>query len=313
MVYVTAPQANLRDRVAALYNKTGLVHNGEKVTVLERSKRFVKVRDARGEEGWIEERYIVGPQVFAQFQMMAKANANTPVQAHGVTRASLNIHLSPGRDTDHLYQLKEGDKVEILKRATAEKPISAALPVRPALPRVKDIKEKKNDEAPTVPLEDWSLIRDGQGHVGWVLARMVDVDIPLDVAQYAEGQRIVGYSVLNQVKDGANQVNQYLVLLTEPKDGLPFDYNQVRIFTWNLKRHRYETAYREHDLFGVFPVTSSTEDFGKEGVLPTFSLRVKDDQGNVVERKYKLNGPIVRRVLAPGEQAQPRPAKRKVR
>jgi len=29
---------------------------------------------------------------------------------------------------------------------------------------------------------------------------------------------------------------------------------------------------------------------------------VKDDDGNVTERKYKLKNPIVRRVLAPGEQ-----------
>jgi hypothetical protein len=28
---------------------------------------------------------------------------------------------------------------------------------------------------------------------------------------------------------------------------------------------------------------------------------VKEDAGNVGERKYKLNTPIVRRVLAPGE------------
>jgi hypothetical protein len=33
-----------------------------------------------------------------------------------------------------------------------------------------------------------------------------------------------------------------------------------------------------------------------------FVVRVKDDAGNVSERKYKLNTPIVRRVLAPGEQ-----------
>jgi hypothetical protein len=29
---------------------------------------------------------------------------------------------------------------------------------------------------------------------------------------------------------------------------------------------------------------------------------VKDDSGNVSQRKYKLNSPIVRRVLAPGEE-----------
>ena len=45
---------------------------------------------------------------------------------------------------------------------------------------------------------------------------------------------------------------------------------------------------------------------------------LKDDSGKVSERKYKLNTPIVRRVLAPGEQkeaprAAPRPASKRRR
>jgi hypothetical protein len=90
-------------------------------------------------------------------------------------------------------------------------------------------------------------------------------------------------------------------VLTDPHDGLPFDYDQVRVFTWNVKKHRYETAYREHHLDGVLPVTVTKEDFDKEGTLPVFILQVKDDSGSVHERKYKLNTPIVRRVLGPGE------------
>ena len=85
-------------------------------------------------------------------------------------------------------------------------------------------------------MEDWWLIRDPDRRVGWVLARMVDLDVPLEIAQYAEGQRTVAFFVLNQVTDGDKKVPQYLVVLTEPKDGLPFDYNQVRVFTWNVKR-----------------------------------------------------------------------------
>jgi hypothetical protein len=84
---------------------------------------------------------------------------------------------------------------------------------------------------------------------------------------------------------------------------MPFDFNQIRVFTWNVKRHRYETAYRER-MEGVLPVTISQENFDKEGLLPVFVIRVKDDSGNVTERKYKLNTPIVRRVLAPGEEPQ---------
>jgi len=143
---------------------------------------------------------------------------------------------------------------------------------------------------------------------------MVDLDVPLEIAQYAEGQRFVGFFVLNEVQDGDQKVPQYLALLSEPKDGQPFDYDKVHVFTWNVKRHRYETAYRERNLNGVLPVTVTHEDFGKEGTLPAFILRVKDDAGNVVERKYKLNTPIVRRVLAPGEApAKPVAGKRKKR
>ena len=46
----------------------------------------------------------------------------------------------------------------------------------------------------------------------------------------------------------------------------------------------------------MLPVTVSHEVFGKEGDLPVFVLRVKDAGGNVAERKYKMNTPMVRRV-----------------
>ena len=130
---------------------------------------------------------------------------------------------------------------------------------------------------------------------------MVDVDVPLDVAQYAEGQRIVAFFVLHQVQDGDKKVPEYLTAVTEPKDGLPFDFNQIRVFTWNARHHRYETAYRER-VDGVLPITISRETFEKEGELPVFVIRVQDDSGKVTERKYKLNTPMVRRVLAPGEE-----------
>jgi hypothetical protein len=92
---------------------------------------------------------------------------------------------------------------------------------------------------------------------------------------------------------------------------MDFDFNQARVYTWNVKRHRYETAYREHNLNGVLPLTVTQENFDKEGTLPVFVLRVKDENGNTTERKYKLNTPIVKRVLAPGEEVDKRVARKK--
>jgi SH3-like domain-containing protein len=304
VAYVSGVQAVLRDRVAAVYEKAGVVKNGERVEVLDHDRRFVKVRTSTGATGWVEQRYLVGQQVYDQIQKLTADNQNDPVQAQGTTRNDTNLHVEPGRDTEHLYQISAGEKLALLKRSTAEKPGSVAPPAHSAKPTGNNNKkeDKNKDEKKPVPLtEDWWLVRDSHSRVGWVLARMIDLDVPLEVAQYAEGQRIVAFFVLDQVQDGDKKVAQYLTVLTEPKDGLPFDFNQIRVFTWNVKRHRYETAYRER-MEGVLPVALGQESFDKEGTLPVFILRVQDDKGNVNERKYKLNTPIVRRVLAPGEQ-----------
>jgi hypothetical protein len=140
---------------------------------------------------------------------------------------------------------------------------------------------------------------------------MVDLDVPLEIAQYDEGQRVIAFFALDEVADGDKKVPQYLVVYSEAKEGLLFDFSQARVFTWNLKRHRYETAYRERNLNGMLPVTVSQENFEKEGTLPVFVLRVNDENGNTQERKYKLNTPIVRQVLAPGElKPAPKPKRK---
>jgi uncharacterized protein YgiM (DUF1202 family) len=296
-MYVAVPQVMLRDRVAAVYNKVGTAKNGEKLVVLDHQKRFVKVRTEHGEEGWVEQRYLAGVNVFAAAQTLANKLKMLPSQGKATARNETNLHIEPGRDTDHLFLLTEGEKVEVLTRATAEKPGTRVTPKDPG------------EKVPPPVAEDWRLVRDADGHTGWVLARMVDLDVPLEVAQYAEGQRIVAYFVLNEVNDDGKKVPQYLLAVGEPKDGQPMDYDQVRLFTWNGKRDHYETAYRERKLEGELPIRVGVEDFKGEGKLPFFVLRARDEAGKVVERKYKLNGVMVRRVPAPGEEPPPKPAK----
>jgi SH3-like domain-containing protein len=306
--YVSAPQVSLRDRVAAVYNKVGLVNNGDKVRVLDRSqnRRFVKVRTNDGKEGWMEQRYLVGEHVFQAFARLAAENRMSAAQATAATRYPVNLHVDPARNSPKLFQLKEGAKIELLKRTST--PRSGLKKPQPK----KD--EEDDDEAtkaevksagaqpgtgdPNDPLEDWWLVRDEQKHAGWMLGRMLDVDIPLEIAQYAEGQRIVAAFVLNEVPEAEGKdkkIAQYAMLTSEPKDGMPFDFNQFRIFTWNPEKTRYETAYRER-VTGELPFKVEQQRFEKEGTLPTFTVRARDKDGNVQERQYKLNGPIVRRV-----------------
>jgi hypothetical protein len=324
--------------VATVYNRVGTVKNGERVEVLEKQKRFVRVRTAQNLEGWVELRYLAPSQTYEQFQQLVTDNRTTPVQGHGVTRAELNMHVAPGRESETLYQLAENSKVELLKRATAlratpeeintkkaadlarasgeaqkpsKKPAKSAAPHTPppAAPAngAKKPAVPADEEPKPRPMDDWWLVRDGQGRVGWLLANAhtVEMDIPLDLVQYADGQRIQAAFVLNTVQDAdKGAVPQYLVLMNENHDGIPYDFNQVRVFTWSLKKHRYETGYREHFIIGYFPASVGTEDFGKDGTLPVFTIRKQNADGSISTRKYRLMGNVVRQVLSPGEQMQ---------
>jgi hypothetical protein len=322
--YITAPSIALRDRVAAVYNKVAFLNNGDRVRILERSanKRFVRVRSDDNKEGWIPQRYLATQEVFDRFNQLAQQNAAKVSQASAVTRRIVNMHVTPAREGETLYQLKEGERLQLLQRASAPKvapkaPPKAAEPSpAPAVEEDKDkAKESEDEDEPTktpapvkpkakakvgaapepaVPMEDWWLVRDTRKRVGWILGRMMDVEIPLEVAQYAEGQRIVASHVLSEVPEhgaaGDKLVPQYLVLMTDNKDGLPFDFNQVRVFTWNTKKDRYETAFRER-FPGELPFTA-----GREGDQPYFVLRARDAEGKTTERKYRMNGVMVRRV-----------------
>jgi hypothetical protein len=310
--YVAVTEASLRDHVSTLYTKTGVVHNGERLQILEhmQSKRFVRVRSPRGEEGWVQERFLTDQQTFDQFQHLADQFKSAPAQATATTEEQVKVHVLPGRKTSYLYLLNEKQKVELLQRQTVD---------RNAAPQqLKDDKQKDADDSsdedkvkgdnagPPAVREDWWLVRDAQNRVGWVLGRAMYLDVPEEISQYSEGQRIVAAFPLDEATDGDKKVPEYLVLFTE-KEGLSYDFSQARVFTWNSRKHRYETAYRERDLTGVLPVTLGRQDFEKEGNLRTFVLHVKDDDGGVRARTYKFNPPIVRRVLATGEMpSQPK-------
>ncbi|AXC11375.1 hypothetical protein ACPOL_2039 [Acidisarcina polymorpha] len=398
-VYVLSKQTFLRDRVAAVSNRVAMVQNGQKLELLERGRRFLRVKTEQGEIGWIEEHAVVNPEVITGFEELQKAHAKDPVIATAVLRDDGYLHVKPGRDTDRFYLLPEGDKLQLLVRASVPKAIgpqasgtgssyagkpSATIAKRSAKAKAADDRraaDKAADAAtrpappappsappvtltspgtgtpgtgtsenapvqsgarsepaatlapkPPVPMEDWWLVRDSGGKVGWLMSRRLDVDVPDEIAGYADGQRIVGAYLLQKVNDPESsfadkQAPEYVTVLNPYQDGLPYDFSQVRVFTWNLRKHRYETAFRQRNIRGYLPVVVENlaldnQGPNKQGPVPTFRFKQGVGDGVIVDPEsgaihpaasetltYRLDGEQVRKVdpAAPAPVVRPQP------
>lgn len=332
-VYVTAKTAFLRDRIAAVSNRTANLTNGQKLRILETNRRFYKVETAAKEVGWIDERTVATQEIADEFDTLKKDHAGDAPVASASVRDDVYLHATPGRDTDRFYRLDEGEKLKLLARASTLKPLPPGVTQEKAAADAAKLPMGKRGAVvvagPYVPpMEDWWLVRDSKGDTGWMLSRMMDTEVPDSISRYAEGQRIVAAYVLTVIQDpeieGASKdVPIYVAAMSPYKAGLPYDYDQLRVFTWNLKKHRYETAQRDRNIAGYLPIRLKTDPGGMNGrqvvgpapaytysvLADNVSLPVVDGKtglfvpSKLVSKTYRLEGNVTRRVLVPGTSA----------
>jgi len=355
-VYVTAKQTYLRDRIAAVSNRTATVVNGDRLEILQTGRHTLQVKTDKGAIGWIKENETAPASIATEFDTLKRTHAFDPVVATAVVRDEVSMHVAAGRESEKFYLLEEGDKIKLLARATLAKampPGSITPKKQPAAPVTSDTSAASTAPAaadlPPPIMEDWWLVRDAQGRTGWVYSRMMDVDSPDAITRYAENQRVVSASVLTTVNDPdadgpVKDIPVYVVAYAPYKAGLPYDFDQVRVFTWNKAKHRYETAYRERNMEGFLPLVTGTQapntitdaklaaSLGG-APLPTFSYKVLSGDaiivvdpvtgvpkpGTLIEKDFRVEGNYVRRVLLPGQTTtlpqahpDPEPAKKPV-
>jgi hypothetical protein len=327
-VYVSIKEMFLRDRLAAVSTRVAEVKNGEHLEVVSEDRRFYRVKTASGAIGWIDDRAVIDQQTYDEFAALQKEHIHDPVVVTGVLRDESNVHLAPGRDEVHFYMLPANAKLQLLMRASVPKPVpSQAVPVPLPLPKkktaVKVKKEKKRDpNAPPYvpggpPMEDWWLVRGPQGQMGWVLSRMIDINIPQELDGLAGEQRYIGAYRLRTVDDPESkfpngQAPEYVAVTNAWNDGLPYDFDQIHVFTWDTRRHRYELAFRDRDIEGYLPVTIGSMTVNGQSE-PTFSFKVATDNNDMAfdpatgaaraahttTVTYRLEGDLVKKVGPP--------------
>jgi hypothetical protein len=330
-VYVSARKAFLRERLAAVTNRVADLSNGERLQVVDQQRRFYKVKTEKGAVGWIDDLQVIDQADYDKFMALAKEHANDPVVVTGIMRDLSNVHVAPGRKAEHLYVLPENTHVELLRRASVPKLVPAQAVPKP-LPDAKKAaapkkKEKLDPNAPPYippgpPMEDWWLVRGPQGQTGWVLSRMMDINIPREIAGLAGTQRYVAAYKLSTVNDPESkfpngEAPNYVAVTNAWNQGLPYDFDQLHVFTWVTKHHRYELSLRQRGIEGYLPITIGSGVFNGR-TEPTFSFRQasKDNAvqidpvtgaavaGHYDTVTYRLEGNLVYKVDAGDEGAK---------
>ena len=329
------------------------VKHGDRLVIIQRRRRFFRVRTSSGAEGWTDERQLLAAEDMQRLKELAARAAKMPAQGQATSFGSLNVHTQPARQSPSFLQVKEGEKVDVLEHVTSPRADLARKPLLPPPPPKKAAEKKPAKEPKYPPLaaipkppgpppdwlelsktepaeeellpeeapakdekpqkiekpvatDDWSLVRDSSGQSGWVLTRRLAMAIPDEVAQYAEGRRIVSYFSLGEVADG--DLKKHNWLWTTIGDGVyPYDFDSFRVFIWSLRRHRYETAYIERNIRGYAPVVIQDVELaaprGKDvaaAKYPGFSICLEKKDGLRYRRSYAFLTNVVR---SAGEQS----------
>jgi SH3-like domain-containing protein len=296
------------------------VRHGDRLEIVQRHRRFLKVRSPGGAEGWVEDHLLLSSEEIAALKEVERRALTLPSQGVASTYEQLNMHTEPDRQSPSFLQVKEGEKVDVVahvsgqrspperkplippkpktlpparKHAEAKYPLPPMPPPPPPPPNWKELSQARSEAQPAAaspaaaPPEDWSLVRNAKGESGWVLTRRLYMAIPDDVAQYAEGHRITSYFALSDVRDGDAVKHNWLwtTISHGASAASSYDFDSFRVFTWSLRRHRYETAYIQRNVQGYFPVL--TQPAG-------FSVCVENRAGARVRRTYSFIATTVR-------------------
>jgi SH3-like domain-containing protein len=304
----TSRQNHIYERPALRTARLATIKEGERIQVLQEPRnRWLKIRTATGQVGWIETRDVLKRDYFDQWQELAPQIQQQPLQMQGDTLAEAYLRLQPGRDTVKVYKLSENQPVDIFAIAYTERPLpagAAALPPPPPVKKPVDNKaplpgkkgKKSRRSADNGKKYDtWYLVRTNQGAAGWMFAGLVSLRIPEEVARFAESKLITTWRNIGQVKDlEGNDRPSYLLL--EREENAPRDFDRLRVLSWNRGRKRYDTTARISDVVGFLPLDFQPP----RAETTTYRFKIQhfnpDNPRQIFTDEYESNGMLLKKL-----------------
>ena len=131
---VTADALNMRSGPGISYSKRGVLHKGAKVTILEKSKGWVKIKDSSGKTAWVSGQYL---STSGGNSSSSSSSESAGYIAYVSVNSSLNLRSEASTSGSVIASLKNSEKVQII--------------------------EKKDN--------GWSKVKTESGKIGWVSSK----------------------------------------------------------------------------------------------------------------------------------------------
>jgi hypothetical protein len=338
---VVARSAQILSSTAVVSANLLEVNRGDIVDILDqmdvpdpsdntRKERWYRVRahDELKTEGWIEARNIIPDKVLENARKLHDEDKGLQAQATGQLHAGSNLRLTPDRGNNEniMMRLDSGSSFEIIgwKRVpklkgsdtsesdTAPKAGSAASGTNKGA----QSDQENPEEQETTEL--WYKVRlspsISPAPEGWIFGKQVELTVPSDIIYYRTGREFVAWRRLDddssdegattKTKDVAKESRPGSWVILERSSSKELhkldepDFDRIYVLGYEKHDQDHYTAYRSPDLEGYLPLRIEGR-----GADKTFVVRIKDENGQIVESRYSLyrDDHGVMRVAAPGE------------
>jgi len=338
---VVARSAQIRSSTAVVAADLLEVQRGEVLDILDslevpdpndnsKKELWYRVRDRNEDkiEGWIEARNIMPDKVLENANKLAEEDKDLQSQATGQLHASSNLRLTPDRSTNEniMMRLDTGSSFHIIGWKRVPKPKSSEATESDTAPKAGTVtgsarkgapSDDEDNEEEQETTELWYKVRlspdISPAPEGWIYGKQVELTVPSDIIYYRTGSEFVAWRRLDDDSSEENSAKgkdvaregrpgSWVILerssAKEPHKLDEPDFDRIYVLGYEKHDQDHYTAYRGPDVQGYLPMRVE----GK-GADKTFSVRIKDENGQITEAKYSLyrDDHGVLRVSPPGD------------
>ncbi|MCP5117679.1 MAG: hypothetical protein GY953_43205, partial [bacterium] len=134
--YIGPHSLDLLAELSPEAQSTATLAHGERVEIIDRRRRFARVRTATGAEGWTDGWMLLSPAQMARMRRLSMHAAQLPSQGKAKVYDELNVHTAPHRQAPSFYLIKEGATVQVVShRVEPRRPYSPPTTDREVFPR----------------------------------------------------------------------------------------------------------------------------------------------------------------------------------